>query len=193
MGGETWQDRNGHYLNGCDWSPSSRLEDLQRLITHVCQTGMCDFNSHSNTEAGVFRASFGHTPPTVAGNPADAVCYAALDYLDALEPKPAPVWPDAPANSYQWFLDAPWNEVAALLLACEEDNPTEWFAAKHGYGENEWGRMDEWLLKEHFGDCTKHAVTCNRCVAEEAKARVEALRAVITQARKGQREVQKGN
>lgn len=94
-----------------------------------------------------------------------------------------------PAARYQWLLDAPWNEVAALLLACNEDDPIKWFAAKHGYGENEWGRMAEWLTEE----CAPKAssVTCNRCVAEEAKERVEALRNVIIQARKGGREVQK--
>ncbi len=81
------------------------------------------------------------------------------------------------APVFAWLRTCPWEELASMMMAIEEDDSAMRLKAKR----DEWPQMfRESLTAEHFGDCTKKPITCMRCMAESFKAKVDALRAAVT-------------
>lgn len=77
---------------------------------------------------------------------------------------------------YNWFRTAPWYEIAAVMMAWEEDWSTAWFKDHH----RDWPDMFRiGLTQEHFGDCCKKPITCIRCMAETFHTKVAAMQAVL--------------
>jgi hypothetical protein len=87
---------------------------------------------------------------------------------DAAEPEQPP--------KFEWFLTCPWEELASVLMAYEEDDSAVWLKGKR----DEWPKMFlDGLTAEHFGDCTKAPITCMRCMAESFKKKIDAMRAAV--------------
>lgn len=81
------------------------------------------------------------------------------------------------SSVFSWFRTCPWEELAAVLMASEEDDAASWLKGKR----DEWPAMfRDGLTAEHFGDCTKAPITCMRCMAESFKNKIDAMRAAIT-------------
>jgi hypothetical protein len=57
------------------------------------------------------------------------------------------------------------DKIALHFLSCMSDADIEWCVP----------RLEEWKKEVHYGDCTKAPITCNRCVADEAYRRADAL------------------
>ena len=77
---------------------------------------------------------------------------------------------------YAWLHSCPWEELAAVLMAYEEDDSASWLKGKR----TAWPALfRDGLTMEHFGDCTKAPTTCLRCMAESFKKKIDALRAAV--------------
>lgn len=60
------------------------------------------------------------------------------------------------------------RDLAAILIAYDADAPHVGPHASSHYPTFTKVTIDEWMARAHDGDCVKQAVTCRRCLAEEA-------------------------